>query len=215
MLEPHMRLINICSPITLRSTCAIFIRTNCSSTTSSPEAGMCMYSLPPLEESHCFVVTKLFLWERETLLVLRLSGESDREDNEVETLLDDSDSFMGSKTRDQTRTEPIILCNTAKQRTLQIKDALGEDMEGHRLPRHKDNVTKLSSSTTALHSKRAVSGPSRRENTRCASKGVKVPTLQQCNGFVVFYSVEFFPFYVSYNTEILCSYLRLSWCLSI
>jgi hypothetical protein len=102
---------------------------------------MCMYSLPPLEESHCFVVTKLFLWERETLLVLRLSGESDREDNEVETLLDDSDSFMGSKTRDQTRTEPIIPCNTAKQRTLQIKDALGEDMEGHRLPRHKDNVT--------------------------------------------------------------------------
>jgi hypothetical protein len=67
---------------------------------------------------------------------LELRGESDREDNEDETLLDDSDSFTGSIIRDQTRTEPIILCNTVKQRTLQIKDALGEDMEGHRLPRH-------------------------------------------------------------------------------
>jgi hypothetical protein len=72
---------------------------------------------------------------------LELRGESDREDNEDETLLDDSDSFTGFITRDQTRTEPIILCNTVKQQTLQIKDALGEDMEGHRLPRHENNVT--------------------------------------------------------------------------
>jgi hypothetical protein len=57
-----------------------------------------------------------------------LRNEEDRDDSEDETLVGDSDSsssFVGKK---RLTTERIILRNTAKQQSLQINGALGEDL---------------------------------------------------------------------------------------
>jgi hypothetical protein len=57
-----------------------------------------------------------------------LGDEEDCNDSEDETLVDDSDSCSSFEGKKQLMTERIILRNTAKQQSLQINAALGEDI---------------------------------------------------------------------------------------
>lgn len=57
-----------------------------------------------------------------------LRNEGDHDDNEDETLVNDSDSSTGSATRKRASTSRTILRNMAKNQALQINAAVGEDI---------------------------------------------------------------------------------------
>lgn len=59
-----------------------------------------------------------------------LRDEAARSDSEDETLVDDSDSSSGSAVR-KPKVERIVLRNTAKQQSLQVNAAIGEDICKH------------------------------------------------------------------------------------